>query len=186
MFRRNRLVALVLLSAISGGCLAGAPGTPTSTPAPSLSDVGTPEPCDGNETRPDLGIPDASLPSRAGGFELAANATNVRPGEPLAFSLTNVAEKQRTTGTSKMYVLQHRSGDSWQTITLFRGGRAGYNATAVPHDPGEGFDWSFRASATGFATGTYVVCDRLSAGEYRFVYATPELVAVGFEIRAEN
>lgn len=67
-------------------------------------------------------------------------------------------------------------------MTLFREGRTGFNATAVVHEPGTGFEWSFRASAVGFSAGKYVVCDRLASGEYRFVYGRERPVAVTFEV----
>lgn len=70
-----------------------------------------------------------------------------------------------------MYVLQkpHRTG--WKTVTAFRGPRTDFPARNVSHEPDNGFDWTFRANASGFSTGRYVVCESLSPGVYRFVYA---------------
>ncbi|QLH77480.1 hypothetical protein HZS55_09310 [Halosimplex rubrum] len=96
--------------------------------------------------------------------------------------MTNVATERESTGTRHRYALQRRTDGAWRTVTLFPGGRTGFNATAVFHDPGEGFEWSVRASATGFSAGKFVVCERLAVGEYRFVYDGAPALAVRFEV----
>lgn len=183
-------VGAILLLLVCSGCLAGMPtdATPTApTPATPTTDVNprtveSPAQCVGNETVPGFGPSNDSVLSTAGGFELSANRSIVARGAPIAFTLENVAGDDRWTGTPAKYVLQRRGESGWTTVTLFREGRTGFNGTAVVHEPGTGFEWSFRASAGGFSTGKYVVCDRLGTGEYRFVYGWERPVAVSFEI----
>jgi len=172
------LLALIAMAAVSG-CL-GAVSGPERGPADSRT-VESPSACSGDETAPDIGSAGA-LPASAGGFELTANRSVVAHGEPIAFELTNVADDRQTTGTRHRYALQRHVGGGWRTVTLFPGDRAGFNATALRHDPGEGLAWSFRTSAAGFSTGKFVVCERLPAGDYRFVYDGPSSLAVGFEL----
>ncbi|MFB6150362.1 MAG: hypothetical protein ABEJ40_01015 [Haloarculaceae archaeon] len=155
----------------SVGTMTALPGTPAGPPT-----------CTGNETRSGFDLP-SNLPSRAGGFALTASAGAVSRGEPVAFALTNVAGERRYSPTAAHYAVQRRTDDGWETVTAFRSGRHGFNATAVLHEPGSGFEWTFRASAAGFSTGKFVVCERLTPGEYRFVFAVQDPVAVRFEIR---
>ncbi|QPV63976.1 hypothetical protein I7X12_04915 [Halosimplex litoreum] len=169
------LLAMVVLPAcLAGGPFAGAEAA-NSPPVETLSA------CSGNETTPGVGSPGA-LPASAGGFELTANRSVVERGEPIAFELTNVADDRRTTDTRNRYALQRRAGGAWKTVTLFPEERAGFNATALVHDPGQGLAWSFRASAGGFSTGKFVVCEPLPAGDYRFVFEGPPALAVRFEL----
>jgi hypothetical protein len=172
------LVALLAMAAFSG-CLGAGPDPERGPTDPRT--VETSSACSGDETVPDVGSAGA-LPAAAGGFELAANRSVVERGEPIGFESTNVADDRQTTGTRHRYALQRRAGGAWRTVTLFPSGRAGFNATALVHAPGEGFEWSFRASAPGFSTGTFVVCERLAVGQYRFVYDGPPSLAVRFEV----
>lgn len=165
-----------------GGLDGGADEAPaTGTPAGDER-VATPPSCSGPGERPGFDLPAGTVPSAGGGFELAASADAVALGERISFSLANVAEERRYTGTRPKYALQRRVAGEWETVTRFREPSLGFNATAVAHDPGEGFEWSFRASADGFSGGKYVVCERLDPGDYRFVYASEPVLAVEFEI----
>jgi len=178
---RNRSLALfaVLLVAVIPACLgAGAAPEDDVTDSPPVETRST---CSGDETTPEVGSAGA-LPAGAGGFELTANRSAVERGEPIGFESTNVADDRQTTGTRNRYALQRRIDGNWRTVTLFRSGRAGFNATALPHAPGDGFEWSFRASRAGCSTGKFVVCEVLPAGEYRFVYDGPPALAVRFEL----
>lgn len=178
---RTRSLALLALVAVAGlpACLGIASGPERGPVGPST--VETSPACSDDEPTPAV-VSAGALPASAGGFELTANRSVVARGEPVGFALTNVAGDRRTTGTRNRYALQRRSEGHWRTVTLFPSGRAGFNATALFHDPGEGFAWSFRASAAGFSTGKFVVCDPLPAGEYRFVYDAPPSLAVRFEL----
>lgn len=177
------LIATLLLA----GCIGGVPtgDDPTSdVPTSDRESTALPEQCTGDETAPGFELPDGPLPERDGGFELTVNDSTVDRGEPVAFALMNVDDERRYTGTHAKYLLQHRTDDGWETVTLLREPYLGFNATAISHEPGEGFEWSFRVDAAGFTAGKYVVCERLSAGKYRFVYAGDSPVAVRFELLA--
>lgn len=178
---RIRLGVLVLLLMILGaGCIGGSP----QADAPTTSSDGFERPaaCSGNETSPGFDLPNGTLPKRAGGFELGANRSVVPRGEPIGFTLRNVGIERRYSGTKAKYLLQRRSGDDWETVTLLREPHLGFNATAIVHEPGEGFEWSFEASAHGLTDGKYAVCQQLQSGEYRFVYVDDSPVAVRFEV----
>lgn len=175
------LGTLALLAVILGaGCIGGTPQSDAATPTPDTFE--SPAACTGNETSPEFDLPDGPLPERAGGFELTVNESSVTHGEPVTFTLRNVAVERRYTGTKAKYILQQRTEGGWETVTLLREPHLGFNATAIVHEPREGFEWTFEASAHGFTHGKYVVCQRLEPGEYRFVYANDSPVAVRFEI----
>ncbi|WP_135363912.1 hypothetical protein [Halosimplex halophilum] len=161
-------------AATAGGTAAASAETPTPS-------VGTPPDCSGGETAPRIGS-SGGLPAGADGFDLTASERVVERGDAVEFELTNVADGERSTGTRHRYALQRLDGEAWRTVTRFPAGRGGFNATAHVHDPGEGFEWSFRASAAGFSAGKFVVCEALPAGEYRFVYDGPPALAVRFEL----
>jgi len=177
---RQVAIAAVLVLIVVSGCL-NATSETGDQPIGSAT-TATPAECTGEETGPGFDF-SAGIPSEANGFELTANERGVERGDPITFELTNVAGEQRTTGTSNRYALQRQIDNGWRTVTLFESARAGFNATAVTHDPGAGFEWGFRASAVGFSTGTFVVCERLRVGTYRFVFQmSSSSLAVEFEL----
>lgn len=170
-------IALLALLALAGCLGSGA------VPAAGAGEPGSTElaHCSGNETTPGLEAA-GDIPASADGFELRSSAKRVERGETVTFELTNVADERQTTGTRHRYALQRRVGRAWATVTQFPSDRSGFNATAVVHDPGTGFEWTVRANAAGFSDGKFVVCERLFAGQYRFVYDAPQSVAVEFEL----
>lgn len=170
------LLAVVLLAGCFGG--ASTPGGPTA----DQPTVESPPECNGDEAVPYFEPPDRPLPERADGFELTVNGSFVERGDVLRFTLQNAADERRYTGTSAKYLIQRRADEQWDTVTVLREPHLGFNATAIVHYPGEGFEWTFPASAEGFSQRKYVVCDRLQPGEYRFVYAADSPVAVRFTV----
>lgn len=73
------------------------------------------------------------------------------------------------------------------TINSFRGAPVDFDETEVTVAPGEGYNWTFRANATGFSTAPYVVCESLEPGIYRFVYTGGEHpTGVRFEIEPRS
>lgn len=164
---------------VVSGCLSAGSGPGDGTAEPTT--VGTPPECTGSETTPDFNF-SADLPSKASGFELTVSERTVNRGESISFELTNVANERQVTGVDDRYALQRRVAGGWQTVTLFPPGRSGFNATAIPHSPGDGFTWSFEATAAGFSADKFVVCEQLSAGEYRFIYEASPALAVEFEL----
>lgn len=181
------LMALVMIS----GCL----GSVVESPDSNSSSVGTekissnelPQPnCTGNETVPQVGITNETVPSSTEAFDLTANKTTVDENDRIAFELTNSGDETQYTGTKERYIVQRQVQDGWKTITLFQSPNSGYNATAIPHESGQGFTWSFRATAAGISSGKYVVCEELQPGEYRFVYAGDRDLAVQFTILEEG
>lgn len=175
--RLTGTIAVLTLFALAG-CLGNG-----AVPATGVGDPGPTElpHCSGTETIPAIGAAD-ELPISADGFELTASESTVERGETVTFELTNVADERQTTGTRHRYALQRRVGRAWATVTQFPSDRSGFNATAVVHDPGTGFEWTVRANAAGFSAGKFIVCERLPTGEYRFVYDAPQSVAVEFEL----
>lgn len=157
-----------------------------ATPAADSPDdraVAPPPACSGNETRPTYDFhPWAQMP-RAFGYELTVNESTVGPGAPLRFSIRNVANTSKATDGKAKYVLQEPKAAGWRTLTRFRGPAIEFDGTGDTLDPGEGYEWTFRANATGFSTDRYVVCESLAPGFYRFVYlGGDQPLSVRFEI----
>ena len=180
--RRLAVIAVLALAVLSG-CLSSVTGSGDETMGPQT--IETPSECQSGETTSYFDYP-SDLPSQASGFELSASKGSVNSGESIEFELTNIANERKTTGTRHRYALQRHVADRWETVTRFREGRSGFNATAVPHEPGTGFMWSFRMSASGFSEGKFVVCEQLPAGEYRFIYEAPPALAVEFTLDDRN
>lgn len=174
MHRSVLLVACLL----TAGCLgAGSPSTATTHPATMstlestpMTTVSEPQACDGGLERLDSGVGSTPLQNRTAGFALAVDASEVPRGDSLTVSLRNVADTSQVTGTDRRYLIQRRVGEQWLSVLATPDGEAAWNATAVQHAPGSGFEWTFAANATGFAANRYGVCGAVPAGIYRFVY----------------
>ncbi|WP_136689310.1 hypothetical protein [Halorhabdus amylolytica] len=167
MSDRYLLTIALLLAAATAGCLA-ATDTTTETPAaPSIEPVGA---CPADVERLDVGVTDGSLPARDAGFAIDADRTTLQRGAPLQVTLRNVADEPRGTGTERMIVLQRHVDGEWRTVLGAREGRAGWNATLVMHDPGEGYTWNVTLDEAGLSRWGYAPCGSLPPGEYRFVY----------------
>lgn len=181
------LIALVMMSGCLGSVIESPASNSTSPDTEMTNSNESPQQnCTGNETVPQLEISNETLPSSVEGFDLTVNRTTAEKGERITFELTNTADKTQYTGTKERYIVQRQVQDGWETITLFQSPYSGYNATAIPHESGQGFTWSFRATAAGFSSGKYVVCDDLQPGEYRFVYAGDRELAVQFTISVDG
>lgn len=140
--------------------------------------------CSENQSHPDFGVTTWYIADKDGGFNLSINETHVDQGEPIRIRLENVGMFEQSTDAKSKYVLQKPHAVGWETIIAFRDPQTGGNETTVRHEPDSGFEWTFRANASGFSTGRYVVCEALSPGVYRFVYvgSDPPL-EVRFKIR---
>lgn len=150
------------------GCLQAAPAA--NERPQDLSDPPPVEPCPDGVDRLSVGVDDGALPSENAAFRLTASDEVVRRGETVEFSLRNVADERRHTGTQALYLLQRRGPDGWRTVLGVPPERRGWNATALSHPPGQGFDWTITMSEPGLSSGRYVPCGSLPPGEYRFVY----------------
>lgn len=163
------LLSLTLLLAVgTAGCL-GAMDAPSATPA-GTTPVETVGECPEDIERLDSGVTNGSLPSQDAGFVIEADRRTVSRGDELTVTLENTAEASRGTGTERMFVLQRHVDGKWKTVLGARDGRAGWNATLVMHDPGEGYTWTIKLEDEGFGEWGYEPCGSLPADEYRFVY----------------
>lgn len=178
--RRTLPTLCLVILVLAAGCTGG--GSPPSGGASSPETNDDRADCAADQAVPHFEPPDEPLPQQVGGLRLSVSERSVARGDGVTFEFRNVADERRYTGTRATYLLQRRDGRGWETVTLLRDSHLGFNATAVAHAPGEGFEWSFAASAEGFTEGKFVVCERLRPDEYRFVYATDPPVAVRFEI----
>lgn len=180
MFDRRGLALIVVAMTLTRGCL-GAGGTPSSTPSPAGAD--TTEACSNDMQRLDADVRTGELPEQDADFEITTNRTQVSTGETITVHIRTVADAPRGTGTEQRFVLQRQVDGEWTTVLGARPGRAGWNATLVMHEPGEGFTWTVGLHEDGFGEWGYEPCGSLPAGEYRFVYHA--LVESG-EFEVEN
>ncbi|MFB6128618.1 MAG: hypothetical protein ABEJ47_02535 [Halorhabdus sp.] len=167
MHERTLAVIALLVVVPSAGCLGVVDSATSPTGTPPVETVAA---CAGDLERLDADGTNGSLPDRNAGFAIDVTRTTVSRGGELQITLENVADEPRGTGPSRMFVLQRHVGDEWRTVLGTPTGRAGWNATLLIHEPGEGFTWNLTASVSGFSTRGYEVCGALPADEYRFVY----------------
>lgn len=192
----ERTLAVIALLAVvaTAGCLGVVDSNPAS-PA-ETTPVDTVGECPADVERLDAGITDGSLPSQDAGFAIDADRHSVSRGDELTVTLANTAEASWGTGTERRFVLQRHVDGEWTTVLGARDGRAGWNATLVMHEPGDGYTWTLTLDEDGFTEWGYEPCGSLPPDEYRFVYhglaetgtfesEIPDpAVAVDFEIRA--
>lgn len=103
-------------------------------------------------------------------FALRVAETTYQQGDTVDITLTNVADREVSTGNERKYNLQVYTDDSWQDV---RGGSEssfGYTDEAYGHAPGEGFQWAIELSEEGVGGDRFEVCPDLPAGRYRFAY----------------
>jgi len=163
------LLSLTLLLAVgTAGCL-GAMDAPSATPAGTTPVEAVGE-CPEDIERLDAGVTTGSLPSQDAGFAIEADRNSVPRGDELTVTLENTAEASRRTGTERRFVLQRHVDGEWTTVLGARDGRAGWNATLVMHEPGDGYTWTIGLDDEGFGEWGYEPCGSLPAGEYRSVY----------------
>lgn len=108
------------------------------------------------------------------GFELRIDDPDGSVGGLLEVRLRNVTDETRTTGVKKKFDIQQRHDDGWRSIFGVESFQ-GIIDKAIPHEPGDGFDWQLIFSKEGLSDAflyspTYYVCSPIDVGEYRFVY----------------
>lgn len=117
-------------------------------------------------------------------------------GETVDIELTNVSEREVTTGSSAKFDLQVLTEDGWQDVRGSDDGDVPYTDEGVVHYPGDGFEWSFDLTDDGVAEPgpeDLRVCPGLTAGRYRFAFwglagADPDTdaLAVEFDLLDSN
>lgn len=118
-------------------------------------------------------------------FALRVDETSYERGEIVEISLTNVTDREASTGNDRKFNLQVYTEDGWQDV---RGGSEssfGYTDVAIGHAPGEGFEWSIELTEAAVAGDRFEVCPDLQAGRYRFAYfgvIGDGAVAVAFDV----
>lgn len=123
------------------------------------------------------------------GFKLTASGSELSPGDTVTLHLTNASSEERQTGTDDWFDLQRKHGDGYRSV-YFVAEEPAFSDEAVPHEPGEGFEWRFELTQDGLTTETEFVtfraCNEVTPGEYRFLYwgfsGTEESVAVRFRV----
>lgn len=118
-------------------------------------------------------------------FALRVAETSYERGDTVEISLTNVTDREVSTGNRRKFNLQVYTEDGWQDV---RGGSEssfGYTDVAIGHAPGEGFEWRIELTEDAVAGDRFEVCPDLSAGRYRFAYfgvIGDGAVAVAFDV----
>lgn len=117
-------------------------------------------------------------------FALRADTRRVSYGDTVTITLTNVGDRQFSTGNRYKYSLQVKTTDGWQDV---RGASDRkyfeYTDEALIHRPGEGLEWTFEMTESGVVADhihDLEVCPDLQTGRYRFVFFEPG-VAVAFD-----
>ncbi|MCY4731036.1 hypothetical protein KY092_10770 [Natronomonas gomsonensis] len=118
-------------------------------------------------------------------FALRVAETSYERGDTVEISLTNVTDREVSTGNRRKFNLQVYTEDGWQDV---RGGSEssfGYTDVAIGHAPSEGFEWRIELIEDAVAGDRFEVCPDLSAGRYRFAYfgvIGDGAVAVAFDV----
>lgn len=128
---------------------------------------------------------------RSGPFELTASSDTVQRGDELDITLTNTTGEGAVTGNRYKYGIQYEGPDGWDSIYGIED-HAAWTDEGVGIGPGETFEWSFTATTEGFAAEnemnpSYVPCDDIEPGTYRFVYfGVIDTPAIGVEFTIES
>lgn len=123
-------------------------------------------------------------------FSMRIRQMEYARGETVQIELTNVSEREVTTGNSETFNLQVLTEDGWQDVRGSEDGPVPYTDEGVVHYPGGGFDWNFDLTDNGVAdvgAQDLRVCPVLPAGRYRFAYwgltdAETDALAVEFDL----
>lgn len=155
--------------------------TPTPTesppPAPGETPIGSgqagPAPSCGDYDPIDPGWVVAGR-GPLGGFDLTLNRRELDIGDTLTPTLTNVTDREQSTGNRKKYDIQYRGADGWHSI-FGTDGIVPWTDEGVGHQPGTGFTWELTFTQDGLTEAVdhgpaYYVCSPLEPGTYRFVF----------------
>jgi hypothetical protein len=168
MNRRSVLAGLAATGVVGGlaGCLETG-GAATGTPAGSRATV-TVDDCPESVERNDVTFEVVDGP--VGGFTVSAASETVPLGDAVEVRVENVTDEAISTGNRRKFDLQCRGEDGWRSV-LFRPDNYFPTDEAIRHDPGEGFAWQVHLDPSGPTDGdTYLFCEPLATGRYRFVY----------------
>jgi len=103
------------------------------------------------------------------GFLSSGSPEAISIGDEFVVRLRNTTDDVAETGTRWMYAVERQADSDWTNISSTKGS-LGFDAKAVRHAPGEGFEWEFTMTPFGLSDGPYYVCSELEPGRYRFVY----------------
>lgn len=107
-------------------------------------------------------------------FVVRSSTDSVVVGETLSLRLRNVAAVEQTTGSRDKIDVQRETADGWRSV-FGRPPEQVWTDEAIPHEPGEGFDWNLSVGDDGFEFAEsvrpqYRTCDPVEPGRYRFVF----------------
>jgi len=125
---------------------------------------------DCDKTTP-VSVPIAVVDSET--FDLSVAVSSVPDGNRVVVTLENTSRRAALTGNRGKFDVQTTVDDSWESVVQRPEDRY-WTDEAIRHAPGEGFEWRL-----GLGPGvtldddthpSYVVCEPLDPGTYRFVY----------------
>lgn len=110
-------------------------------------------------------------PGPIGGFELFIRKAPATRGDVFEAEVLNVRQNRADIGIKGKFDVQYRGSTGWHSVLA---ADSAWNDLAYRFEPGEGHTWKFPFTEEGIRDASerpeYLVCDELSAGEYRFVY----------------
>lgn len=106
-------------------------------------------------------------------FELSVVTETVPYGGRLTVTLQNTTETGQLSGIKSRIDIQQKESKSWESV-LYTDEYPVWRDIAVPHAPGEGFEWNVDIGpGIDFADRidpSFQACEAVEPGMYRFVY----------------
>lgn len=123
-------------------------------------------------------------------FALRVEETRYERGDTARIRLQNVSDREHSTGNRHKYAFEVYTEEGWQDVRGHVGDHPlPYTDEAIPHRPGEGFEWRFELTEDGIVADhvhdELEVCPDLPAGRYRFAFwgvVGEEAIAVAFDL----
>lgn len=128
-------------------------------------------------------------------FSLRSNGTSFEYGETVQLTLRNTSGETVETGNRNRYSIECYTEAGWREVRVWTAEHPlPYTDEAIPHDPGDGFEWDIELTDEGVAAATIhdediEVCPPLQSGRYRFAYfglIGEEAIAVEVDLTQES
>lgn len=167
---RRRVLAAAALGIGAGCTTLTEREAKTRTPTDTHTTAQTQTRADCQETTP-MSVPVTVVDSET--FDLSVAVSSVSYGGQVTVTLENTGSEAASTGNRGKFDIQTAVDDSWASVVERPDG--GYwTDEAITHAPGEGFEWRLTLGP-GIALDeetrpSYVACEPLDPGVYRFVY----------------
>lgn len=123
-------------------------------------------------------------------FTLTHDPDEVALGDTVQIALRNTTDSTQSTGVASLWYLERQTPGGWKDRRWWPDGESQPLGTdlAIPHQPGEGFDWEIELTPDGVKEaspyGEEIVVANLEPGEYRFIFEgiTYKALATTFDV----